>query len=142
MENGINWQEFEGTEANGDFLKFADKETHVIGIREIRRMEGKFQRKQADGSMKEVMVPQVGLVIDSLDGVPPKTPMVFATSAKYLIATIRKYHDSGMLYKWYFEMQRNGMDKLTKYTIIPVKERPPAVQVQKPNQKDDITAFL
>lgn len=129
-DGGINWTQFEGSGMGGDFLKFGDKETHTIGIREIKPMEGKFNRKQADGTQKEVTVPQVGLIIDYLDGQSLSAPRVFATSAKYLVATIKEYHKSNMLYKWYFMMQRIGMDKQTKYTLIPVKERAGATPSQ------------
>jgi hypothetical protein len=122
LGNEINWALFENKGGDGDFLKFKDNETHLIGIKEIKPGVGKFMRKQADGTEKEVEVPQVYLMLDFVDK-PIDTPMVFGTSAKYLISIIRKYHESRMLYKWIFEIQRKGTEKMTKYTIIPTKER-------------------
>ena len=119
----VSWEKFEGSGAAGDFLKFKDKEIHVLGFSEVKEVQGKFERKQPDGSVTVEIVPQIGLVVDSVDGHPPKAPLLFATSAKYLIAQIRKYHENKMLYRWYFEMQRSGSDKQTRYTIIPIRER-------------------
>ena len=131
-----NWAKFEKSGENGDFLKFKDGETHIIGVQMVKEGTGKFMRKQADGTEKETEVPQILLVLDFVDKPMPQ-PQIFGTSAKYLISIIRKYHESKMLYRWHFEMQRKGVGKETKYTIIPTRER-----TSRPSNAEQIGAFV
>ena len=136
--NEPDWAKFEKSGVGGDFLKFKDNETHIVGVQAVKEGTGKFMRKQPDGTEKETEVPQILLVLDFVDK-PLATPQIFGTSAKYLISMIRKYHESKMLYKWHFEVQRKGVGKETKYTIIPTRER---TNVGHPSNAEQAGAFV
>jgi hypothetical protein len=121
----IKWEQFE-VEANasgGRFLSVKDGETYTIGVKSIEQASSIFERKQPDGSTKNVEVPQIFLVLDSVNGEEQKEKRVFPTGAKYLVGYIKSYHDSGLLYKFFFTLSRKGIGMATKYTLTPVKER-------------------
>lgn len=126
--NEPNWAAFE-SKATGDFLKLGDGETKLIGIKSISQETAVFDRKQKDGTIKPTPVPQLHLHLDFVEK-PLDKPMIFPTGAGYLVNTIREYHTSGMLYTWLFKLQRSGMDLKTKYTLIPVKQKPKSEQIE------------
>lgn len=118
----IAWEQFEKNNEGGTFLILQDKETKTIGIKSIKQAMANFERKQKDGTQKMTEVPQIHLVLDSVDG--QKCDMVFPTGAKYLIAYIKNYHDNGMLYTYYFAISRSGIGMATKYMLAPTILRP------------------
>jgi hypothetical protein len=120
--NLINWDVFEKKETSG-FLQLADKEFRIIGIKSIRPGVGKFERKQKDGSSIVEEVPQVHLVLDSIDGKVPDGDVVFPVGQKYLVPQIREYDKSRMLYQFFFKVERNGLKMDTRYTFVPIKPK-------------------
>jgi len=123
-QENIEWEKFDRKEGSGTFLILQDNQTATLGIMGIRQATAMFERKQKDGTQKLTEVPQIHLVLDYLNGVKLEEEMVFPTGAKYLIAYIKQYHESGILYTFFFSLSRAGVGMSTKYTLAPTKERP------------------
>ena len=135
---GVNWELFKKKEGGGQFLKLGDGETKIIGISKIKMVMAKYEREQDDGSKKIEEQPEIHLVLDSLDGKPAPEGMVFSTGAKYLVAQIKEFDASKMLYQFYFKLERHGLKMNTKYVFVPIKPKQAAGGNPSPSLRDAI----
>lgn len=126
----LDWTQFESKKTGPEFLILQDKQEKLIGISRLEMATANFERKQKDGTMAMENVPQIHLVLDFVDG-PLSSPMAFPTGAKYLIAQIKKHHETGFLYRFLFTLGRTGTGMATKYSFVPTQERPSSLDMPK-----------